>query len=125
MATQTKKKGVQTDTYNINITNSGYALIRVPSHPLAQPTTGQVLQHRFVLYNELGPELQECAYCSTQVTWTPTPGYKRLFVDHVDGKRHNNQIENLRPACQSCNIKKAKRGNQLPLHSDTNFGFAN
>lgn len=76
-------------------------------HPLA--TRGQVAEHRFVLYNEIGPGPHLCHWgCGKLLEWG---GREGIQADHVDGDTMNNHPENLVPSCSSCNCLRALEGN--------------
>jgi hypothetical protein len=84
-----------------------YRIVIRRGHPLAY-VGGQAAEHRVVLYDHIGPGVHPCHWCSTPVEWTKK-AYNRkgnLTVDHLDGDKHNNALENLVPACSSCNTKR-------------------
>lgn len=69
----------------------------------------RVYLHRHVLYEALGPEEQECFWCGRLVDWSLSPpNPSALVVDHVDHDRRNNDLSNLVPSCQSCNLRRKK-----------------
>jgi 5-methylcytosine-specific restriction endonuclease McrA len=74
---------------------AGYVREKVGDHPLA--VAGWVRLHRRVLFDQLGPGGSECYRCGARLEWGTS-----LEVDHVDRDRRNNELENLRPACRSC-----------------------
>jgi hypothetical protein len=83
---------------------SGYLILYDPEHPLARKS-GQVLVHRKVLYDTIGPGEHPCHLCGRTVAWgLPRPD--RLDVDHLDGNRQNNELSNLAPACPPCNDRR-------------------
>lgn len=79
-----------------------------PNHPLAPPS-GYIATHRVVLYDRIGPGPHACHWCGKMVDWAV--GTKRkgdvLLADHVDGDRQNLAPENLVPACNACNVRRA------------------
>ena len=77
-------------------TDHGYVACYAPEHPLAT-AQGSVYVHRKVLYDALGDKTQPCYWCGQVVDW------ERLHVDHVNGDREDNRVENLVPSCPSCN----------------------
>lgn len=83
----------------------GYKIIKEPDHPLA--TKGWVPHHRYVLYNQLGPEPQHCTYCG----YGPLPwrgNYKHTInVDHINDTPGDDRPENLTASCYWCNLFKS------------------
>lgn len=79
----------------------GYIIIGIPGHPLAQHDGG-VYQHRKVLWDAIGSGQHKCQWCHKTVEWMTS-----LEVDHIDGVKTNNAIENLVPACHGCNTRRA------------------
>lgn len=84
----------------------GYRVIQT-GHPLST-ANGQVLEHRAVLYDTLGPDPQPCAHCGMEVRWDHTyPTHAdALVVDHLDFDRSNNDPANLVPSCGRCNLAR-------------------
>lgn len=82
----------------------GYRVIRAPGHPLARKR-GDVLEHRKVLFDDIGPGEHPCHWCGTEVSWSESypASLRGLVVDHLDGDRVNNVRENLVPSCAPCN----------------------
>jgi hypothetical protein len=74
-------------------------------HPLATGH-GTVLVHRKVLYAKIGPGPHRCHWCGTVVAWSKTLGKSALIADHVDSDPHNNNPDNLVPACLRCNTTR-------------------
>jgi hypothetical protein len=81
----------------------GYREVFAPGHPLAQRSTGWVLEHRLVAYGEWGPGPHACASCRYVLPWRAARTADGLVVDHLDGNRANNEISNLAPRCWWCN----------------------
>jgi 5-methylcytosine-specific restriction endonuclease McrA len=80
----------------------GYLLEYAPGHPLATPGHPHVYEHRKVFYDEKGKGPFSCHVCDEVVTWAD------LHVDHLDDVRHHNKIENLAPACATCNQARGR-----------------
>lgn len=80
-------------------------------HPLATPGNRQVQQHRLLLWDEIGPGPHPCYHCGDPVDWIPGSytAQGSLVVDHLDRNPRNNDLSNLKPSCQTCNIKNSAR----------------
>lgn len=88
-----------------------------PEHPVAVQG-GLVAEHRRVLYDRLGPGPHSCHWCGREVRWDtyPTaPG--ELVVDHLDWLKHNNDPDNLVPACRPCNLAR-RPGSTMRPHAE-------
>lgn len=95
-------------------TKGGYLLEQNKDHPLAGKS-GQVLIHRRVLWDQIGPGSHPCHACGAAVTWgQPRPA--RLEVDHLDGDRTNNDLSNLAVTCHICNDGQAERRKTHCVH---------
>ena len=84
----------------------GYKSVSRPDHPLATKT-GHVYLHRVLMYDAIGPGEHPCWACGRLVSWDLSyPGDElALVVDHVDRDPSNNDVTNLRPSCQRCNMR--------------------
>jgi len=78
-------------------TGNGYLVLLRPEHPLARKASGMVMEHRLVLYNAIGPGPHACQWCGTSTEWCDA------HVDHLDGNKRNNTLENLLFSCATCN----------------------
>lgn len=87
---------------SMRINASKYRLITLRDHPIATPS-GRSYEHRFVLYEEIGPGWHSCHWCSRPVTWDQRTGPDALEVDHLNEVRDDNRIENLVASCGRCN----------------------
>lgn len=90
---------------------SRYRMTSSTGHPLAGGA-GNVTEHRFVLFEKIGPGSHPCHWCGMSVKWTSRElaFANQLQVDHVNGDRLDNSPENLVPSCPRCNIR---RGNPI------------
>lgn len=82
--------------------------MRAAGHPLAD-SQGRVLEHRFVVYEALGPGPHPCHWCGTDLHWDRRPiehPTSALCIDHIDHNRLNNDLANLVPSCLSCNSRR-------------------
>lgn len=75
-----------------------YKVIVAQGHPLASKKTGRILLHRKVLFDSIGFSIVPCFWCAKGLLFGVN-----LFVDHLDHDRHNNELKNLVPSCNSCN----------------------
>lgn len=97
------------------VNHSGYRVVSRRGHPLAAKD-GHVFAHRVVLWEAIGPGEHLCHWCSTPVVWRQqtAPGDRLaddLQVDHIDGDRLNNDLQNLVPSCRGCNLLRRNAGN--------------
>jgi hypothetical protein len=74
----------------------GYILLYESEHPLAQ-SNGYVYEHRKVFYDAYGDGPFVCHWCDAEVGWA------NMHVDHVNGRRDDNALDNLAPSCARCN----------------------
>lgn len=77
-------------------------------HPLSK--RGAVLEHRYVLYKEVGPGDHECYWCGTTLSWG---GQRGIQADHLNGIKDDNRVENIVVSCVRCNVGRARAGNPL------------
>lgn len=101
------KKGTKRGPYKkglgYSFTKDGYKLIHSRyDHPLAS-SVGQVLEHRMVLFDSIGPGTHQCHWCGVDLDWGGVSG---IIADHVDMDVTNNDRSNLVPACSSCNTNR-------------------
>lgn len=86
--------------------SNGYVKEWTPTHPLCDGR-GAVSVHRRVLYDAIGGGAHPCHWCQRAVHWrvrVASPRPDDLVVDHLDGNRANNDLANLVPSCQACNM---------------------
>jgi 5-methylcytosine-specific restriction endonuclease McrA len=75
---------------------AGYQKIFEPNHPTVN-SDGYAYEHRFVVYEEYGENLPNCAICGKVTDW------ETCHIDHIDRDVTNNKLDNLRPLCRGCN----------------------
>lgn len=85
-----------------------YTMIHAAGHPLADKYQ-RVYTHRKVLYDHIGPGPHPCHWCSAPLDWTPKGEPDSLQVDHLNNDGADNRIENLVPACPSCNTARGQQ----------------
>ncbi len=86
------------------VSSNGYIVKYNPSHPLARGT-GDILEHREVLYNSVGEKTPDCDICGCPTSWE----IYKYHVDHIDKDKKNNDISNLRMLCNSCNVGRTEK----------------
>jgi hypothetical protein len=85
-----------------------YKYVKRKNHIIA-PASGRLPLHRFLLWEKIGMGPHLCHYCGTYVNWSNRrTAVGCLIAEHVDGDHLNNDPENLVPACQTCNLKRAR-----------------
>lgn len=86
--------------------STGYITLSRPGHPLASKLH-TVFEHRFVLYEKIGPGRHNCHWCGLDIEWVRGRNSRGAIVaDHLDGDKESNDPENLVPACHPCNSKR-------------------
>lgn len=83
--------------------SGGYLLEHAPGHAVQSASgKGRVYQHRKVFFEEHGDGQFQCHVCDAPLTWPD------LHVDHLDDNPKNNALDNLKPACPTCNQWRGK-----------------
>jgi len=109
---RTKKRLIRKAKYPHS---NGYILLYMPSHPLAQKSTGLVYEHRYIFHLHFKGEELSCEFCGAPWMWRT---YKD-HIDHIDEIKSNNNIENLRALCNSCNVARTRK-----IHCHTSGNMA-
>jgi len=81
--------------------SAGYVCLFMPEHPLAN-STGEVYEHRYVMYEKYGSNTPPCELCGTSTDWNPYTTH----VDHINKIKSDNRPENLRILCNACNSQR-------------------
>lgn len=82
----------------------GYVRLYCPSHPLTVrriKSGSREYEHRVVFYDAYGEGPFTCPGCRRQIGW------HNMHIDHINGVRHDNRVENLEATCNVCNGKRA------------------
>src|SRR5579872_3263641 len=92
------KKTGNTDVPIRILNDKRYRQIRIPGHPLANPTTGIIYEHRAQLEKSIpfGSRVP-CFWCGRPLQWRfeKRVSEDSIVVDHRDHDRHNNTTKNL------------------------------
>lgn len=81
-------------------------------------TASQTTLRRWYLKGEYSPYV--CSICGQKPVWQGKE--LTLILDHIDGKNHNNQLNNLRWVCPNCNQQLETTGYKQ-MRSDTAHKF--
>lgn len=103
----------------VTVGSNGYVWAYAPAHPLAS-RSGAVYEHRAVLLNAIGLGSHTCHWCRSEVEWRAV-GKRKLVVDHLDGDKLNNNINNLAASCHRCNTARGAFQKWAKEHSDDPF----
>jgi len=87
------------------ITKAGYVRIASKDHPLGNGSYVSV--HRMVFYDSVDGACPPCHWCGMDLDW------KSMHVDHLDGVKDNNCVDNLVPSCRRCNTKRGREGQRF------------
>lgn len=96
-----------------------YKTIRVDiHHPVAvingavkgpRAVKATVYEHKYVLYEKIGPGPHPCHWCGVPLNWIPGTREGALLADHLNEDKRDNRPENLVPACNGCNTIRSRR----------------
>lgn len=108
---------------SIEQSGGGYLMVYAPDHPLRKGSSPRVYEHRKVFYDANGSGPFNCHVCGAVVTWDD------MHVDHLNDDVKDNRLENLAPACPTCNQWRGKdkssrsikirRGKHITAHGVT------
>lgn len=97
-------RGAKARTPERVIAPHGYVRLYCPDHPLTlrrKRSTAREYEHRVVFYDTFGEGPFRCDWCGCRLTWA------NLHIDHINGVRHDNRVENLAASCIVCNGRRA------------------
>jgi hypothetical protein len=97
----------------------GYLTIAAQGHPVSD-SNGQAYVHRKVLFDAIGEGVHQCHWCKSEIEWLVKCN-RKLVVDHLDGKKDNNDRANLVPACNKCNANRGLFQAWVMRHKDDPF----
>lgn len=100
-------------------TDHGYLCRNQYSNPIAAKG-GIVYQHRDVLYRSIGDGVHECHWCKCEIQWRAA-GKRRLVVDHLNGVKNDNRLQNLVASCHRCNATRGLFQAWVIEHKDDPF----
>ena len=87
---------------NPYVSPHGYVRVTVPNHPLRIDKSCKLeYQHRIVFYDAHGAGPFQCHWCGTEVIWS------NMVIDHLNDIKTDNNISNLVPSCNYCNINRS------------------
>lgn len=110
-----KQLGIDTAHFSGHRWSKGLKLQRQPTIPLQEVLREGTNYQSFKLKRRLfAAKLKPM--CCEECGWAKqTPdGYLPLELDHINGNRHDNRLENLRVLCPNCHsLKPTHRGRKL------------
>jgi len=81
----------------------GYVVVYAPDHPLRLGKRGKSeYEHRIVFYDANGSGPFECHVCGATIGWDV------MHVDHLNDDVKDNRLDNLKPACPTCNQARGR-----------------
>lgn len=92
-----------------------YRWVSAPHHPLADKR-GRVAEHRWLLFERIGPGEHPCHWCGDLVCWMQGMAPAALIADHVDGDSRNNDPANIVESCVRCNSLRNGHPNSRKTH---------
>lgn len=107
-----KELGLNTDHFKGAAWNKGFRGIGKPRLSLEEILVKNSTYQSFKLKKRLFAEGLKQQYCE-ECGWAQksVDGYLPLELDHINGDRHDNRIENIRILCPNCHsLKETHRG---------------
>lgn len=97
------------------LTSHGYLARHLKRHP-ASSKTGLLYEHRKVFYEAYGKTDHVCFWCKKELEWGAKGGSK-LVVDHLNGLKTDNRLENIVASCSKCNMSRGLFMSWISKHS--------
>lgn len=87
----------------LHMTYQGYFLTMVRRNNRLSPGRRWVLRHRKVLFDSIGATDHACETCGWVLPWHADSPDRCINVDHINGVKGDDRLENLRALCHWCN----------------------
>jgi len=107
---------------SLYIKHNRYLRVSCKGHPLTKDKH-HVGAHRVVLFDHIGEGTHPCFWCGKLLNWFAV-GPEKLVVDHLNGLKYDNHIDNLKPSCSRCNNARGWFQNWVLDHKDDPFLWA-
>ena len=117
-----KELGLNTKNFKGKAWNRGLTGIGKPIIPLKKILKKNSLFQSFKLKKRLFDEKMKPQHCE-ECGWDKVSkdGYLPLELDHINGDRHDNRLENLRILCPNCHsLKPTHRGKNRKFKKQNN-----
>jgi len=111
-----KKRGIPFDYSRPQLNPKRYRLKKIPGHPLAD-RLGRVYVHRAVLFESIKWMVVPCFWCGCPISFSA----RTILADHLNHDRHDNRLQNLVPACDSCNAGRTRSNSHIRHSIYENF----
>jgi hypothetical protein len=98
------------------LTSHGYLARQMKGHGAASKK-GLLYEHRRVFFEHHGPEGHSCKWCGISLVWG-AKGKHKLVIDHLNGDKTDNEINNLAASCFRCNSARGLFMSWVARHQD-------